>query len=83
MAHTASSKPKPCPICSRTKDGDCRISPDLVICAYGNTHSPPSWMRLGEVIERNGQAWAYTSDGRGATFTADKAQLGLGKEGQA
>jgi hypothetical protein len=56
MAFTASSKAKPCPICSRTKDGHCRISPELVICAYGNIHSPPSGMRPREVIERNGQA---------------------------
>lgn len=82
MALTPSSEAKPCPICSRTKDGDCRISPELLICAYGNTHSPPSGIRPGDVIERNGQAWAYTGDtkdGRGAIFTPDKPKPGGGR----
>lgn len=72
----------PCPICSRTKDGDCRISPDLILCAYGTTHHPPADLRRGGVIElANGQSWAYTGDtddGRAATFTPDKPQAGRG-----
>lgn len=72
----------PCPICSRTKDGDCRISPNLILCAYGTTHSPPSELLRGEVIQlANGQTWAYTGDaddGRTATFTPDKSQAGRG-----
>jgi len=74
-----SSKHNPCPICSRTKDGDCRISPDLIFCAYGTTHHPPADLRQGDVIERKGQDWAYTGDtqdGRCATFTPDKPQAG-------
>jgi len=62
-----SSQRNPCPICGRTKDGDCRISGDgqHVIC-----HRPKD-LRPGEVI--NG--WAFTgntSDGRGGHFTPDK-----------
>lgn len=72
----------PCPICSRSKDGDCRISPDLILCAYGSSHSPPADLRRGEVIVlANGQTWAYTGDtddGRAATFTPDKPQAGRG-----
>jgi len=72
----------PCPICTRSKDGDCRISPDLILCAYGTSHSPPADLRRGKVIElANGQAWAYTGDtddGRAATFTPDKPQAGRG-----
>jgi hypothetical protein len=62
-----SSQRNPCPICGRTKDGDCRISSDgqQVICHH------PKDLKSGEV--QNG--WAFTgnsSDGRGGHFTPDK-----------
>ena len=83
---TASSKPRwfrsgknnACPICGRTKDGDCRTSPDglEVICHYGKTHSPPDGLTKGNVIEgADGRDWAFTKpsrDGRTAHFTTDK-----------
>lgn len=67
-----SSKRNPCPICGRTKDGDCRIGDQMVLCHHGSTHHPPAGLRPGDVI--HGQ-WAYTgdaSDGRAATFTLHK-----------
>jgi predicted P-loop ATPase len=70
-----SSKRNPCPICGRVCDGDCRIGDSLVICHHGSKHHPPQGLRPGEVIERNGQRWAFTgesADGRASTFTLDK-----------
>lgn len=62
-----SSKANPCPVCGRTKDGDCRISSDgqKAIC-----HKPKD-LKPGEV--QNG--WAFTgniSDDRGGHFVPDK-----------
>lgn len=62
-----SSQRNPCPICGRTKDGDCRISSDgqHVICHH------PKDLRPGEV--QNGWAFTgYSTDGRGGHFTPDK-----------
>lgn len=74
----ASSKRNPCPICGRTKDGDCRITADgqAVICHYGQTHHPPEGLTRSQVITgHDGQSWAFTGkteDNRAATFTIDK-----------
>ena len=44
-----SSKSNPCPVCGRTKDGDCRISRDgkMVLCHqnfdHAKTHQPDVW----------------------------------------
>ncbi len=62
-----SSSRNPCPVCGRTKDGDCRTSGDgdRVICHH------PRTLRPGEL--ENG--WAFTGnteDGRGAHFVTDK-----------
>lgn len=62
-----SSKANPCPVCGRTKDGDCRTSPDgqEVICHH------PKDLKPGSV--ENG--WAFTgnsSDGRAGHFVIDK-----------
>lgn len=68
----SSNRRNPCPICGRTKDGDCRISADLVLCHRGATHHPPTDLEVGRSIV-NG--WAYTGeskDGRAATFTPHK-----------
>lgn len=83
---TASSKPRwfpsgknnACPVCGRTKDGDCRTSPDglEVLCHYGKTHRPPEGLKPGDPIEgADGQTWGFTKpsrDGRAAHFTIDK-----------
>jgi len=71
-----SSKANPCPVCGRTKDGDCRISGDglQVNCHRGSTHSPPADLKKGDtVIGKDGRVWAYTKDNdRGAHFTIHK-----------
>lgn len=71
-----SSKANPCPICGRTKDGDCRTRDGLAICHRGSTHHPPEGLQAGDVVNGNdGQRWAFTGDtagGRAATFTIDK-----------
>jgi hypothetical protein len=73
---TPSSRRLACPICSRSKDGDCRISDQLVLCHYGSSHHPPQHLKPGDVIPgADGLQWAYTgdtSDGRAATFTLHK-----------
>ena len=73
---TPSSRANPCPICSRTKDGDCRIGAELVLCHHGSSHHPPEGLRPGDTHPGgDGQQWAYakdTSDGRAATFTPHK-----------
>ena len=69
----ASSKRNPCPVCGRTKDGDCRQKSDQVICHH------PRDLAIGEVITRAGANWAFTrntSDGRGAHFVLDKPRDG-------
>ena len=71
-----SSNRNPCPICGRTKDGDCRISAELILCHYGSSNHPPQHLKSGEVITgADGQRWAFTgdtSDDRAATFTLHK-----------
>jgi len=62
---TPSSKRNACPICGRVKDGDCRISPGLILCHKKTDH------KVGELI--NG--WAFTGvskDGRTGKFTPHK-----------
>jgi CRISPR-associated protein Cmr3 len=65
-----------CPVCGRTKDGDCRTTPDgaEVICHHPKEHRP------GEVITgADGIAWAFTGntkDGRAGHFTLDKPKDG-------
>lgn len=66
-----SGKSRPCPVCGRTKDGDCRISDDglEVICHH------PKDLKPGTV--ENG--WAFTgntSDGRAGHFAIDKGRTG-------
>lgn len=53
----SSSKSNPCPVCGRTKDGDCRISCDrrLVLCHqnfnHTKTHQPDLWHFNGETSD--------------------------------
>jgi hypothetical protein len=77
-----SGKGNPCPICGRTKDGDCRIGAELVLCHYGSSHHPPEGLRPGDTHPGgDGQQWAYTkdtSDGRAATFVIDRPLQAVG-----
>ncbi len=73
-----SGKNNPCPICGRTKDSDCRISDELVLCHRGSTHHPPHGVRPGEVPASRADTsrpWAYakeTDDGRAAVYVIDE-----------
>jgi hypothetical protein len=69
-----SSPTSPCPVCGRDSSGDCRISDDgaLVLCHHGSSFSPPSGLKIGEVVVgQDFQDWAYCGeaiDGRTSTF---------------
>ncbi len=73
-----SSKTNPCPICVRTKDGDCRIGERLVLCHHGTNHHPPAGLRPGYIVTgSDGQQWAYTGkteDQRAAVFKVQEQQ---------
>jgi hypothetical protein len=73
-----SSQNNPCPICGRTRDGDCRIGKELVLCHHGSSHHPPNGVQPGEVpascVDTSRQ-WAYTGetkDGRASIYVVDK-----------
>ena len=60
----SSSKRNPCPICGRTKDGDCRWTADLILCHRGSSHAPPKHLNVGDVIQVQSKPWALVrSDG--------------------
>ena len=72
-----SSKKNPCPICSRTKDGDCRTKGNgaemRVICHKTTGHTPGETIKVGET------EWAFTGvtdDGRGGHFKVDTPRPG-------
>jgi len=84
------SGPKnPCPICTRTKDPDCRIKEggQLVLCHQGKTNHPPEpagGFKPGRAVTGlgDGQQWAFTrfdDSGRTAVFTLDKPIQGQPK----
>jgi len=59
---------RPCPICNRDKDDDCRTNRagDVILCHQGNTFSPPT-LDIGEII--SGTKWAYCGSGEDCTGT--------------
>lgn len=59
---------RPCPICHRDKDDDCRINRagDAILCHRGKTFSPPT-LDVGEIIA--GTKWAYCGSGESANGT--------------
>ena len=74
------SAAKPCPICDRIKDDNCRISSDgkAVLCHHGSTHRPPAGLKLGQVIKTQ---WAFcgeeeTAAGTASLFKIDKPRPG-------
>ena len=57
---TNSSKSNPCPVCGRTKDGDCRISHDggMVLCHNNfDANSNPNWHFTGQ--SKDGRCGVY------------------------
>jgi len=59
---TSSCKANPCPICGRTKDGDCRWGDDWIACHSG---AAANNLKPGQTIEADGQAWYLSRTGGG------------------
>ena len=57
-----SSKANPCPICGRTKDGDCRWGDDWIACHSG---AAANNLKPGQTIEADGQTWYLSRTGGG------------------
>jgi len=70
----ASSKKTPCPVCGRTKDGDCRIGDNGIVLCHKNTEH-----NVGAVITGvDGRQWAFTKaskDNRAGVFTLHQPRL--------
>ena len=62
-----SSKQKPCPICSRTKDGDCRWRAEWIAC---HTGAAANDLWPGQTIEALGQTWYLSRTNGGHSGTA-------------
>ena len=62
-----SSKQKPCPICSRTKDGDCRWRAEWIAC---HTGAAANDLWPGQTIEALGQSWYLSRTNGGHSGTA-------------
>lgn len=62
---TNSSKSNPCPVCDRTKDGDCRIRADGMMVLCHNNFDPlsdPDWHFTGESSDRRCGVFVLKSD---------------------
>ena len=57
-----SCKANPCPICGRTKDGDCRWGDDWIACHSG---AAANNLKPGQTIEADGQTWYLSRTGGG------------------
>ena len=72
---TRSGKRNPCPICDRTKDGDCATQPDgLIYCHRGTSNKPPDGLKPGDV--HKGYAYLGESDLGRAMFKPDQPMDG-------
>lgn len=68
---TNSGRSHGCPICGRTKDGDCRFSSDMAFCHHGSSLAPPTGLNPADVITgQDGNRWAYVSTASGASGTS-------------
>lgn len=58
---TSSSKANPCPLCDRTKDGDCRSKPGLVLChSKIEREEVPGWQWLEKSKDGNWGVWVQS-----------------------
>lgn len=57
-----SGRGNPCPICGRTKDGDCRWRDDWIACHSG---AAANNLQPGQTIEVDGQRWYLSRVGGG------------------
>lgn len=60
--YASSSKQNPCPICGRSKDGDCRWGDDWIACHSG---AAANNLKPGQTIEAEGQTWYLSRTGGG------------------
>ena len=60
----------PCPVCARVKDTDCRWNDSVIFCHQGSTNGPPEGLRVGDVIDVQGQPWALVRIGSGFAASA-------------
>ena len=51
----SSSRRTPCPVCGRVRNGHCRWGDGVWHCFVGDTNHPPSNIRIGDVIDINGE----------------------------
>ena len=71
-----SSKENPCPVCGRTKDGDCQASDDGLEV---NCHHPRDLSKGAILQGADGRTWAFThntADSRAGHFTLHKPRTG-------
>ena len=61
----SSKRNNPCPVCSRTKDADCRWNDDVILCHQGTSHGPPTHLKPGNTLDLDGHKWALVSIGGG------------------
>ena len=77
---TRSSRKTPCPICNRSKDGDCKFSDEMAWCHHGSSLAPPLDLREGDVITgADLNEWAFVREGEGmsgsySTFVRHRPQ---------
>jgi hypothetical protein len=64
---TCSGRGHPCPICGRTKDGDCRWGDDWIAC---HTGAAANNLQRGQTIEANGCTWYLSRTGGGHSCMA-------------
>lgn len=67
MAIAVSSRAKPCPICGRTKDGDCRWGAEWIAC---HTGAAANNLRPGQTVEALGQTWYLSRTNGGHSGSA-------------
>ena len=61
---TSSSRTTPCPVCSRTKDADCRWNDAVILCHSGAD------LRPGQTMTITGQKWVFIHDNGGFSGSA-------------
>ena len=52
------------------KDTDCRWNDSVIFCHQGSTNGPPEGLRVGDVIDVQGQPWALVRIGSGFAASA-------------
>ena len=67
-----SGKGNPCPICGRTKDGDCRWGDGWIACHSG---AAANNLMRGQTIEADGQTWYLSRTGGGHSGMAHVYRL--------